>query len=790
MDPHCPFYRFGCKIKLANEDHALAHSRDTVSYHLGLVVQAFDQETERNKLLANKLEVLQKWVKEHDDKLKAIASDKSAHDKPNGAEHRDKQPISPRPEEPIRDRDEAPTPRSSERPLLERIPSVSKMGMGMDKELVRSRRTTSKRLIMDEQQELKSTMEAELAKPPLANTPSTPNVAGTWGTPGAPGNPGTPSPPNTPGSTDSKRASRRSGASFSSLLDEELPEGFERGIVWEYDPATDEWARGVIVVKLEKGAFAEGALRTAHLVDVIGTVVPCETTAEASILGDKTLKSSVPLEVGKMGNQYVAKISKQPVPSERYFEDVKMQVLCKELGNKFNQQGAPKRVEFLMAWVLQVTRNNESVIYGLEPFIEGEFKKMNSNFGVVLTDRNTPQAFSHFTYEHSSHNLLVIDIQGVNDQYTDPQIHTKDGKGYGLGNMGHRGIERFLKTHVCNPICLQLNLPLLNVDPVSLRRRHLRGTMKAPSLDADLSHLPKLPSLDVPDPYSSEKGEFQCVHTLTGNEDRVISLCLDSKRNYLFSATADGTVKVWNSTNWTAITTFRAHRKSIESMCINDKHLFTASADHALKVWELGDFSLVERMRDHTGEVNCVVVSGDALYSASFDKTIKVWSTSTFKCNHSLEGHSKSVKCLFVAGGVLISGSNDGTIRVWNLTKMTCIFSVEAHDGWVKTLAVHNHSLYSGAFDYKIKEWDLRNFMATKTFGEHTDNITCLCATQKYLVSASEDKTVKVWAYGEEKAVATLKGHRAGVQSVVADGKHIISASDDYNIKVWKWVKS
>lgn len=53
----------------------------------------------------------------------------------------------------------------------------------------------------------------------------------------------------------------------------------------------------------------------------------------------------------------------------RYFEDVKMQVLCKELGNKFNNQGAPKRVEFLMAWVLQVTRNNETIIYGLEPFI-------------------------------------------------------------------------------------------------------------------------------------------------------------------------------------------------------------------------------------------------------------------------------------------------------------------------------------------------------------------------------------------------------------------------------------
>lgn len=36
---------------------------------------------------------------------------------------------------------------------------------------------------------------------------------------------------------------------------------------------------------------------------------------------------------------------------------------------------------------------------------------------------NTPQAFSHFTYCHSGGKLLICDIQGVGDKYTDPQIH-------------------------------------------------------------------------------------------------------------------------------------------------------------------------------------------------------------------------------------------------------------------------------------------------------------------------------------------------------------------------------
>lgn len=46
------------------------------------------------------------------------------------------------------------------------------------------------------------------------------------------------------------------------------------------------------------------------------------------------------------------------------------------------------------------------------------------------------QAFSHFTFERSGHQLSVVDIQGVGDLYTDPQIHTESGTGFGDGNLG------------------------------------------------------------------------------------------------------------------------------------------------------------------------------------------------------------------------------------------------------------------------------------------------------------------------------------------------------------------
>lgn len=76
------------------------------------------------------------------------------------------------------------------------------------------------------------------------------------------------------------------------------------------------------------------------------------------------------------------------------------------------------------------------------------FQQTSNNYGFISEDeRNTPQAFSHFTYEASSQTLLICDIQGVGDVYTDPQVHTSDGKGCGKGNMGRSGFDQFLETH-------------------------------------------------------------------------------------------------------------------------------------------------------------------------------------------------------------------------------------------------------------------------------------------------------------------------------------------------------
>ncbi|OTA81211.1 hypothetical protein M434DRAFT_380457 [Hypoxylon sp. CO27-5] len=150
-------------------------------------------------------------------------------------------------------------------------------------------------------------------------------------------------------------------------------------------------------------------------------------------------------------------------------EDMKCQAMCKAFALEFNALLDPKySIDFVITAVLssKLSADIKGEFISLEPYIDGNYVKYNSNFGYVNEDipndpfNHAAQAFSHFTFERSWGRFLVCDLQGVGNLLTDPSIHTKDENRFNLSdtNLHVEGFKFFMATHNCNFLCRKLEL--------------------------------------------------------------------------------------------------------------------------------------------------------------------------------------------------------------------------------------------------------------------------------------------------------------------------------------------
>jgi hypothetical protein len=187
------------------------------------------------------------------------------------------------------------------------------------------------------------------------------------------------------------------------------------------------------------------------------------------------------LEPDGSWSEYVAKTFKFDTEKrDWYFREVESQVVAACLADEFNRCQPPKKIKFVMPYTLELLERPGKPLCNVEPLMVGAYEKHNDNSGGVYTDhglgftRNTPQTYSHFTWESSRRSLIVCDVQGVADLYTDPQVHTIDQQGFGQGNCGIGGIQKFLCSHTCNDICRYFRLPVVRKE-----RREMRVTCPA-----------------------------------------------------------------------------------------------------------------------------------------------------------------------------------------------------------------------------------------------------------------------------------------------------------------------
>jgi WD40 repeat protein len=287
------------------------------------------------------------------------------------------------------------------------------------------------------------------------------------------------------------------------------------------------------------------------------------------------------------------------------------------------------------------------------------------------------------------------------------------------------------------------------------------------------------------------------LRTLSGLSDSIEGVAVYEKQGWVFSASKDGTIKVWGLETGQEMRTLTGHTDVVHEVAVYERQgwAVSASKDRTLKVWDLETGLELHTLKGHTDWVLGVAVYEKQGWAVSTceDGTLKVWDLETGLELHTLTGHIASVHevAVYERQGWVVSASKDRTLKVWDLETGLELHTLKGHTDWVLGVAVYEKQGWavSTCEDGTLKVWDLKIGQELRTLTGHTDWVSGvgLYERQGWVVSASSGWNLKVWDLETGRELGTLTGHTGPIVAVEVCEKRgwAVSASLDRTLKVW-----
>jgi WD40 repeat protein len=289
--------------------------------------------------------------------------------------------------------------------------------------------------------------------------------------------------------------------------------------------------------------------------------------------------------------------------------------------------------------------------------------------------------------------------------------------------------------------------------------------------------------------------------TLRGHTGRVSAVSYSPDGARIASASADRTVKVWDTQSGTEVATLRGHAGPVTAVSYSPDGSRLASAsgepDKAgeVRVWDARSGTEVATLRGHAGPVSAVSYSPDGtrLATASHDGTVKVWDARSGAELASLRGHAGPVSAVSYSpdGSRLATASEDNTVRVWDARSGAEAATLRGHTSFVTAVSYSpdGSRLASASHDQTVKVWDATSGAELASLRGHTFWVSAVSYSPdgSRLATASWDHTVRVWDATSGAELLTLRGHTAEVLSVYysPDGARLVSTDRSGRTLVW-----
>ena len=255
--------------------------------------------------------------------------------------------------------------------------------------------------------------------------------------------------------------------------------------------------------------------------------------------------------------------------------------------------------------------------------------------------------------------------------------------------------------------------------------------------------------------------------------------------------------------------TMMGHRKAISSIKFSPdgQWIASASADKSIKIWQASNGHFDQTLEGHLQGISDISWSQDSRYlaSGSDDKTVKIWDTKMGTCVRTLVGHSNFVLAVAFSPATIIvaSGSFDESVKLWDIQSGKCLRTLPAHSDPVSGVAFSPDAtlLCSSGYDGLCRLWDVTSGQCLKTFMDEANmnmpmqtpiSHILFSPNSQYLLASTLDSCLKLWDISQGKVVKEYSHplYKNETYCIFAcmdfsQGAHIVAGSENGTVCIW-----
>jgi serine/threonine protein kinase len=288
-------------------------------------------------------------------------------------------------------------------------------------------------------------------------------------------------------------------------------------------------------------------------------------------------------------------------------------------------------------------------------------------------------------------------------------------------------------------------------------------------------------------------------HVLTGHKATVSSVTFSPNQEFLISGSADGTVRVYETSRGELKWSANADVGPVWALSVSRENKLVAAAGEngLIRLFALESGNVLSTLRTHSSPIYAVVFSPAGTYLASADDsgTIALWDYQKGTASGRWNAHNTAVRALAFApnGSQVASGSEDQSVRVWNVSDGALLKVLTGHRSVVRSVAFSANGLMlvSSSRDRSARIWNTRDFsnMRTIQWGSDANTMHGIAfSPDSRFIAAGSPRGVKVFKVETAARGADRMLKASGVMRPVTfspDGSAIVAGGENGLVYVW-----